>query len=386
LSDSKPQSAATNSISKALQPRLFFVDNLRVFCIALVLLVHLAITYGSPVGLWYFQEGVLRMPMGAVYVVFLGLCQAFFMGLLFLLSGYFTPSAYDRKGGHNFLKDRLIRLGVPMVLFIGLIEPTVDYVVTQVNGTFQGSFLTYYSTYLFFGYGILWFILALLFFAFAYAGWRRFQPTPTKPHAFPKNTVIVAFALLLGTISFLIRLKFPMGYFSPLFSFQYAFFTQYVALFIVGLIAFRSNWLMTIPNGTGKLWSKIAVTLIPIYLAIFIPTMLTGGLSSILGGLHWQAAAYALWEQLFGVAVIISLTVWFREKLNFQNRVMKALSDSSFTAYIIQVPVLVLLALSIQSIQLPLLAKFAIASPIGISLCFLCAYLVRKIPKADRIL
>lgn len=83
---------------------------------------------------------------------------------------------------------------------------------------------------------------------------------------------------------------------------------------------------------------------------------------------------------------MISLTVWFREHANYQTRIMKALSDSSFTAYIVQVPVLVLLALSFQSIPLPLMAKFAIVSPIGVALCFFVAYLVRKIPKADRVL
>jgi fucose 4-O-acetylase-like acetyltransferase len=172
--------------SNVSQPRLFFVDNLRVLMIGLVLLVHLAITYGSPVGSWYYQEGVLSMPTGAVYVMFLGLCQAFFMGLLFMLSGYFTAPSYDRKGREQFLKDRLIRLGVPMIVFVGLVEPAVDYVVALANGSFQGSFLGYYGKYIFFGYGIMWFILALLFFAFAYAGWRRFKPEPTKPRPFQK--------------------------------------------------------------------------------------------------------------------------------------------------------------------------------------------------------
>jgi len=371
---------------KVSQPRLFFVDNLRVFLIALVFLVHLAITYGSPVGSWYYQEGFVSMPTAAIYVVFLGLVQAFFMGLLFLLSGYFTPPAYDHKGHKQFLKDRLIRLGIPMVIFVGLVEPAVDYVVALANGSFQGSFLSYYGTYVIFGYGIMWFVLALLFFTFAYAGWRRVKPKPTQARPFPKNALIIAFALLLGAVSFAVRLVFPVGYFSPLFSFQYCFFTQYIALFIVGLIAYRSNWLMTIPKETGKLWSKIAVVMLPVYGMLFIPTLLNGGMISIWGGLHWQAAAYAFWEQLFGIAVMISLTVWFRENVNFQNRLMKALSDSSFTAYIIQVPVLVFLALSFQSIQLPLLVKFAIVSPIGVFLCFLFAYLVRKIPKADRVL
>jgi glucan biosynthesis protein C len=371
---------------KVSQPRLFFVDNLRVLLIALVFLVHMAITYGSPVGSWYYQEGLVSMPTAAIYVVFLGLVQAFFMGLLFLLSGYFTPPSYERKGHKQFLKDRLIRLGIPMVIFVGLLEPAVDYIVALSNGSFQGSFLSYYGTYIIFGYGIMWFVLALLFFTFAYAGWRRVKPKPTRARPFPKNALIIAFALLLGAVSFAVRLVFPVGYFSPLFSFQYCFFAQYIALFIVGLVAYRSNWLMTIPKETGKLWSKIAVVMLPVYAALFIPTLLTGDITSIWGGLHWEAAAYAFWEQLFGIAVMISLTVWFRENVNFQNRLTKALSESSFTAYIIQVPVLVFLALSFQSIQLPLLLKFAIVSPIGVSMCFLFAYLVRKIPKADRVL
>ena len=125
----------------------------------------------------------------------------------------------------------------------------------------------------------MWFILALLFFAFAYQAWRRIQPKANQaPRPFPKNAVIFAFALLLGAGSFAVRLVFPMGYYSPLFSFQYCFFAQYIALFIVGLIAFRSNWLMTIPKETGKLWSKIAVALVAVYAVIFIPTILTGGL------------------------------------------------------------------------------------------------------------
>ena len=80
------------------------------------------------------------MPTAAIYVVFLGLCQAFFMGLLFLLSGYFTPPAYDHKGHNQFLKDRLIRLGIPMVIFVGLVEPVVDYIVALFQWLFPRLF------------------------------------------------------------------------------------------------------------------------------------------------------------------------------------------------------------------------------------------------------
>ena len=158
-------------------------------------------------------------------------------------------------------------------------------------------------------------------------------------------------------------------------------------LFIVGLVAFRSNWLMTIPKETGRFWSKIALLLFPVLIVILVLGFLLGaGINAFLGGFKWQAAAYAFWEQLFAVAVCIGLTVWFREKVNFQNRLTKVLSDSSYAAYIIQVPVLVFLALAFQSMQLPLLLKFGIVSCIGVPLCFGSAYLIKKIPKVERVL
>ena len=325
------------------------------------------------------------MPWAVFYILFQAVIQAFFMGLLFFIAGYFTPASYDRKGSKNYLKDRIVRLGVPLVVFLIVIEPIVDYTVALVNGSFHGTFLRYYSTYGFFGFGILWFVLALMVFTLAYAGWRVYKPTPTKGTALPKNSLIFAFAILLGAFSFVVRLVFPTSSVSPLFSFRYGYFPQYIALFIFGIIAFRGNWLMTLSKKTGQFWSKVSLALLAIIPFIFFAGVGTGGVNSFSGGFTWQAFVYAFWEQLFGVSVAIGLTVWFREKVNFQTKLTKALSDSSFTAYIMQVPVLVFLALSLQSIQLPLLLKFAIVSPIAVVLCFAVAYAIRKIPGAKRI-
>ena len=138
------------------------------------------------------------------------------------------------------------------------------------------------------------------------------------------------------------------------------------------------------PRKIGDYWGSVT-SLLPLGVAgIFTASILTG--ASFLGGLTWQTAAYALWEQVFAIAISIWLVVWFREKYNIQSRFLRNLSDSSYGAYIIQAPVLVFLALSLQSMQLPLLLKFVVVSPIGVSLCFLFAYLIRKIPRADRVL
>jgi glucans biosynthesis protein C len=372
------------------KPRLFFLDNLRILPITLVFLVHLAITYGSPAGSWYYHEGTVDLPLGAIYVLFQAASQAFFMGLLFLISGYFTPASFDRKGAKQFLKDKLIRFGIPLVIFAVIIEPVINYALALSAGWFHGSFLD------FFGYffthlnglpvGPLWFVLALLFFSVAYLGWKIFSRKPTKAYAIPKNGVILSFALLLGAFTFAVRIAVPQGWNFTLLNFQFPYFPQYIALFTLGLIAFRGNWLLTIPKNTGRFWSRIALVLLLLLPMLFIVGFAMGDANSFLGGFSWQAAAYAFWEQLFAVAVSIGLCVWFRERLNFQNRFTKALSESSYTAYILQAPILVFLALSLQSIQMPLMLKFAIVSPIAVSLCFLIAFLVRKIPIANKVL
>jgi hypothetical protein len=363
--------------------RLFFIDNLRTFLIVLVFLDHLAITYGSPYGLWYYHEGQVGFPEAAIYGAFQSIVQAFFMGLLFFLAGYFTPPSFDRKGPKRFLKDRLIRLGIPLIIFAIFVEPVVDYGVALSMG-FQGSFLSYLSTYLPFGLGPLWFVLALLVFDVAYVIWRIFSSKPSKIYSFPKKRVIFAFGLLIGIITFAVRIVFPIDWSVPVLAFIPAFFPQYIAFFIFGLIAYRSNWILSLPKETGNYWGSVT-SVLPIGVGvIFTVSMLTG--VSFLGGFTWLTAAYALWEQVFAVAISIWLVSWFRDKYNSQSRFLRILSDSSYAAYIIQAPVLVFLALSLQSIQLPLLLKFVLVSPIGVALCFLVAYLIKKAPKANYVL
>jgi glucan biosynthesis protein C len=371
-------------MSQAFKPRLVFIDNLRALLIILVMLQHLAITYGAPSGMWYIHEGIVNLPAGFIYIFLLAANQAFFMGLLFMFAGYFTPSAYDRKGAGLFIADRALRLTIPIPIFIFLIDPFMKY---ALNG-FQGSLLNLILSNPLegLGFGPLWFIEALFYFTIAYLVWRAVKPKPTKPHGIPSNRAILLFGLLLSAATFAVRTVFPIGYSFDLLGFQIPFFPQYIALFIVGLLAYRGNWIMAMPKETGHLWGKIAIVLL-----LLMPVLIVAGSSSSTlgpfgGGWTWQALAFAFWEQLFCIAVAVGLTVWFREKLNNQNRFTKAVTDSSYAAYILQAPVLVYLAIALQSVQMPLLLKFAVVSPIAVALCFTAGFVARKLPKADSVL
>ena len=97
--------------------------------ITLVVLGHVAVSYGAE-GDWYIHgEGQASAVALVLMLPLMAIGAAFMMGLLFLIAGYFTPRSYDRKGPGPFLVDRLKRLGIPLLLFAIVINPIIEYLV-----------------------------------------------------------------------------------------------------------------------------------------------------------------------------------------------------------------------------------------------------------------
>jgi surface polysaccharide O-acyltransferase-like enzyme len=379
--------------------RLFFIDNLRILLIILLVLHHLVITYGHS-GSWYYLEGRPDDITVLVATLFTAINQAFFLAFFFMISGYFTPGSYDRKGPWPFLKDRLLRLGIPLLFYIIVIDPLIVYALAVNVGGFEGSlwsFLTRYFEGQYLknfspGTGPLWFVEALLIFTLIYMVLRLLlRPSiapPQRDGKPPSNLAIAAFALLLGVITFVVRIWLPMGWnFVPL-NLQFPYFPQYIALFVVGIIAYRLNWFLGIPTATGKVWLGIAIICLLVVLPILfvLGGALEGATDPFLGGVHWQSFAFAVWEQFVCMGMVIGLLVLFRERLNHQGVLAKNMAASAYTVFIIHAPVIVLLALALRDISLHPLLKFVLVAPIAIALCFVLAHYIRRIPLARDIL
>ncbi|HNX20654.1 MAG TPA: acyltransferase family protein, partial [Acidobacteriota bacterium] len=155
----------------AARGRMAYIDNLRWLMIVFVVLVHAAVTY-SGIGGWMYIE---RRPLGpAAFVgfsVWQSFTQAYFMGFLFLLAGYFVPSSYDRKGFRRFLADRAFRLGVPTLFYMFVLGPFARFVLLRPESRSFGELYVRYvsSERLLAGTGPLWFAAALLVFSAVYA-------------------------------------------------------------------------------------------------------------------------------------------------------------------------------------------------------------------------
>ncbi len=372
----------------ASRMRLFFLDHLRAALTVLVVLHHLAVIYGAAAVFYYVE------PPGAVvqlvFEVFVLVNQAYFMGCFFLISGYFTPGSFDRKGPRAFFKDRLLRLGIPLVVYILVLSPIAS-ISPYLDPTPADVFhvtppYTWQKFPLALGVGPLWFAELLLFFCLGYVAWRLARRAWVQPaervFSPPRYWTIGLFILVLATSSYLMRMVVPMGMSIPILGFPtLAYLPQYLSFFILGALAFRRNWFQTIPGSMGIVGFVVAL----VATIVLAPLALSEG-GAFLGHGTLQSAAYALWDSTFSVGICLALLTFFRRFLNRQIRFGRFLSQQAFTVYIIHIPVIVLLALAMRGIHLESLLKFALAALIGVPLCFALAFLVRKIPFASRIL
>jgi glucan biosynthesis protein C len=338
---SREQADQSTAPQTASRSRLIFADNLRTALVILVVLHHLAVIYGANIPFYYVEPAYSEVLALWVLVIFQLLNQAYFMGFFFLLSGYFTPGSFERKGVRAFTKDRLIRLGIPLVVFSFVLSPLTFYIgVPHIQASLLANAgitlpLPWQDYFLFINPGPLWFVGMLLAFDFSYAlasdfsyaATRNRPARSTNDSSLPNHRRIVVFVLALALASYLIRIAVPLGTNVSIFP-SLAYLPQYLSFFIIGIIAYRRNWLGTIPSRTGKLGFGVALVAT---LTLF-PVALRGG-ADFLGGGFWQSGVYALWDSTFAVGMVLGLITLFRRRFDDPSRLGRFLSRHSYTVF-----------------------------------------------------
>ena len=368
--------------------RLYFIDNLRTYIITLVVLHHLAIVYGAPGAFYYVDPTQIDRLAFGVLGIFVAVNQAYFMGLLFLISGYFSPGSLDRRGTMRFVKDRLIRLGIPLVVFFFVLNPiAVIGSVCAMPASLTGvtAPLSWQDYPRMIGFGPMWFVAMLLIFDIGFAIWRAARrssmPRQERRNEPPRYRAIAAFILVLALTSYLIRIVIPINRFVAGFP-TISYLPQYISFFIIGIVAVRHNWLRNIPKSMGR----VGFALVLVVTITLFPIALSGGISNIAGFGSWQSAVYALWDSTVAVGMSLGLMTLFRDRFNWSGSFSRFLQRHSYTVYVIQAPIIVSVAVALMGLSLEHLLKFGLAAAITVPLCFAAAYLVLKIPFASRVL
>jgi surface polysaccharide O-acyltransferase-like enzyme len=377
---------AQSSAKAGAKQRNGGIDALRAAVTLLVVFHHTAITYGA-IGGWYYKEiEPSASPSSLLLILFCTINQAWFMGLFFLLSGYFTPPAYDRHGARGFIGERLMRLGLPLLVYFLLLHPLTVALAQTAKGRSFVAVFAYLWMHARFEPGPLWFAEALLIFAAVWLIWRlaRKPASVADLQPFPSNAVLLAGVLLTGLAAFLLRLIWPVGV--NVAFLQLGYFASYIALFAAGCAAASGKWLEQIPQPSKRLWLRIAWIACPIFPLAGLLDMhfhVFPGRSE--GGLNPQALLYAFWEPFVALGFILGLLSFFQRHFAVLNGVWTSLARRAFLIYIIHPPVLVGVAIAWRDVAAPALIKFLLTGSAACALCYLLAGGLLRISAVARI-
>jgi glucans biosynthesis protein C len=367
--------------------RLAYLDRLKVFMTVLVVLHHTAITYGGS-GSWYYNEHQENDIAIGLLSTFTAVNQSFFMGLFFFISGFVTPASYDKKGANRFIKERLIRCGIPIIIFMLVLDPLLGYVSSGYQGS-MASYLIDWKNLLQgfnnFAVGPLWYLFALLLFFAAYTVFRMLTAGRATNTTLSLTTRLIAsYIVIVAVANFIVRLAFPVG--EEVLNLQLAYFPAYIGLFIGGVAAYRGNWLEQLTDAAARKWRKVVIVLV-----ILLPVgMVLGGAlegdTSFEGGMTWQSAFYSLIDPLLGLGISYMLLVWFRKRWNdAPTKAAGWLSANAFLVYIIHALILTYVSYSLRDILLNPLLKFVLIGCVVLPVCFIAAAVIRQIPGIKRV-
>jgi glucans biosynthesis protein C len=368
------------------EPRRWaWMDNLRVAVIAGVIVEHVATAYVLDID-WYYEERSSSAVTEAVVGAAILPAALFAMAVLFLVAGLLSARSLTRKGPWPFVRDRLLRLGAPLVAFTFVIGPLTSLVGQGAGGDLSadvGSFLVEKMQDA--DIGPMWFVTALLVFSIAYGSWRWARPaglTASGPLR-PGHLVAAAAAIVVG--SFVVRLQWPFTADTP-FDLNLWEWPQMATLFVLGVLAGEREWLDPIPDWLRRGCGRASIVGVLGLLFVVATVVLAGDEDPFLGGWHLQALAEPTTEATIAVAMSFWLVGWFARRWNYQGTVARSLGRASFAAYIVHPPVLVLLSAGLSSITVAAEVKFVVVAVLGVATSFTLGWYMTKVRPLARVL
>jgi hypothetical protein len=384
--------AARRVVDQAAEPeRLGYLDDLKVALVTAIIAGHAVIGYAT-VGSWLYQdiqEATITPAAETLFAFVLVPPALFAMGLFFLIAGLLTPGSLDRKGPRRFVRDRLLRLGLPWASFALVLWPLLMFAMYRAIGAPVSSFRADLAEPLL-DTGPLWFLVVLLLYSLGYAAWWQLRTghrrAPNRPGpaagSGPPGTLrgrhLVAIAAGIATATFVVRLWFSIdsAQVANLKPWQWP---QFLAMFGLGVISARRGWLAPVPDRLRRGCGLAALTAtlsFPLLILVADALGLPTDIDLFAGGWGWQAAVAAATEGVLAVTASLWLLGFAQRHAGRHGPLARGLARSAYGAFVVQGPVLVALALVLRPLVLPAEVKALAVAVAGVGVSFALAWLL----------
>ncbi len=345
--------------------RIIYVDVIKVFLTCLVVAHHAGQAYGPTGGVWPVTDSNKTNWLGKFFFI----NASYMMGLYFFISGYFMLFSLQRKTNAQFIKDRLVKLGIPLLFFTLLVFLPFNYLNSPRNSNLFSFFIDTYCNKPPIATGHLWFVASLLLYSFFYLLFfpKRSIVSETAAARPFRIYYLFIYILLLTIIAALVRLQFPIDVWRTwLIPVEVAHIPQYLSLFLIGALFNRYQWLETFRLSTGLIFFAIAII---IYVTNEnLPPHIKD---------YWLTEAFA--ESLLCVGISMALLTFFRQYGSRSNAVLRSLSNNAYGIYLFHVFIVIVLQQLLLDRDINANIKFVIVTVTGILLSLGLSALLRKI-------
>ncbi len=360
--------------------RVYFLDALRTFVIALVVVYHVTLLYTKQ---FQFVQNPVPQASNQLFMLLTFLINGPMLNsIMFFIAGYFALEAYQRKGGRAFIKDKLKKLGIPYFGGLVTLAPLTQYIANRSWGSNTGLgqfWLKEFFQPQTINPHHLWFIgILLLFFLiatplFARLQNREYQVIQQKRDV--QNRVLVLFLLITFTIYYSLSFFYEAHVFISfyLFKFSPVMLPIYAAYFGLGVYASRQMWFTE--KGTERIypWGIAYVGCIILYVgtAILADISPIDQVGKFIRVENHPLMAFAVNGIIFtGMMLLIAL---FKKYTNKASAVMAWLSKNSYGAYLVHFLIVYVVVYLMCDTPLPLMAKYIFQALLCLSLTWTVA-------------
>src|SRR3954453_3910652 len=93
--------------------RLHALDAVRAFALLLGIVLHATLSFvPSPTRIWIIRDSHPRMTLAVTFFAI----HVFRMTTLFVIAGFFGHTSFHRRGAGDFVRDRLRRIALPLLI------------------------------------------------------------------------------------------------------------------------------------------------------------------------------------------------------------------------------------------------------------------------------